>query len=115
MIEADIKKIEDWQIKHEMDNSYHFGEIRDMMNGVANKKDIENAVGKVVQDTVNGKLDKIKEHLNNQDTVLKELADKVQPLDVGRKWFFQLGKGIVYLGILFGALVGIIKFFETIK
>jgi len=102
--EVTLKTISDWQIKHELDDSRNFGEIRDMLINVADKKSIETIVSSAVQITVNGKLDSIKNHLNEQDTILTELNNKIIPLDKSREWLSSGVKVLAYIAAIIGSI-----------
>jgi len=70
---------------------------------------------KQIQGEQGDTLQEIKGHLTSQDAILKELNDKVTPIDKTRAWFWGLGRGVIYIGILAGAITGIIVLLTTLK
>ena len=113
--------ISTWQEEHQKEDNKHFEGIRGILLNVADQKTIEDSVAKAVTITVNGKLDKIKTHLDKQDELstvildaLAELKKKILPFDNLRTWAMRLVSGIIYLGMVLAALSGILLFFNQI-
>ena len=113
--------ISTWQEEHQKEDNKHFEGIRGILLNVADQKTIEDSVAKAVTITVNGKLDKIKTHLDKQDELstvildaLAELKKKIRPFDNLRTWAMRLVSGIIYLGMVLAALSGILLFFNQI-
>jgi len=104
-----------WQEGHQIEDRKNFGEIRDILANVATKKENEETVAKAVTKTVNGKLDKIKEHLDAQDVSSADLRAKILPLDNTRVWAMRLVSAILYLGGLAAAIAAIIYLLQQLK
>ena len=80
------------------------------------KIDLTIAVQETIQKTVNGKIDKIKEHLIRQDSILveirediKEIKDDTDPIVEAKKGVATLGKLIIWLSLVTGAVLTILK------
>lgn len=97
-------------------------------SNLVTKKNFIKILGDTVDTKINGKLVglkadnvEIKEHLKKQDeaavitqAAILDLSNKIQPLDVTRKWFGDLKTAVVYIGGFSAAVWGFIKFLESI-
>ena len=83
---------------------------------------ITGAVKDAVEIQINGNLRvmkkdilDIKEHLSAQDKTLKELNDKIEPIDKTRKnfeWLGGFGKSVILVVLLITALLGAILYLK---
>lgn len=76
------------------------------------KEEILEAVRDQVQITVNGKIDKIREHLNSQDLKLDVMDKKLTPLVEIKNTTTNLGKAVIWLG---GAIIMVLTVAKLIK
>ena len=109
-----LKEISNWQIQHEKDDAKRFKEISDAISMLPTEDGLMKAVQETMRITVNGKIDKVSEHLTQQDTNLAALSAKMKPLDGLRTWVWELGKVIIGAGALAGAGWGIIQFLHAL-
>lgn len=109
-----LKNIQTWQIEHEKADQASFKQIQDAIKEIPSALFIQNAVADSVKVTVNGKIDKIADHLVEQDRNLEALSKKIKPLDSARTWFQELGRVIVYVGGISLALAAIIELVKLI-
>lgn len=98
--------------EHEARDVARFAEITESLREMVSIKNVEDAVSIAVRLTVNGKLDDIKVHLMEQDKRMKELSDKVAPIEGATTWISTLGKIILYIGALSVAVISIIKLIQ---
>ncbi len=68
-----------------------------------------------VKVTVNGKIDAVKLHLDEQDKIMQDLIKKIAPLDGAKKWFSEFFQGIIYFGLVAGAIAAIVAFLKVLK
>ncbi len=64
------------------------------------------AVESQIKITVNGKIDKISDHLKKQDEVLNRLDTDTKPLIKGKNWFWDFFKAVLYIGGLITTVGG---------
>lgn len=69
------------------------------------EKRITKAVENQIKVTVNGKIDDIKGHLEDQDQTLKEMKEIIEV----KNGFKQIGKLIMWIAGVVGAIIGLIK------
>lgn len=109
---AELKAIRKSQRTHEQNDINRFSKLTSIM---PTREDIIKVVGDTVDIKINGKLIKIQSHLENQDAVLKELNEKIQPFDNTTKWFTWTGTAAVKIGAVALAIIGIIKLIQMLK
>ena len=107
-----LKVISNWQKHHEKDDLANFTAIKESIALLPTVEIITEAVQDAVQTKVNGKIDKISEHLTEQDVNMGILAKKIKPFDGAKAWANETVKVILYLG---GLAVAIIAIVEALK
>jgi hypothetical protein len=76
---------------------------------VVRKTDMVEAIKEAVEIQINGNLRDIKVHLSRQDISIKELTEKIAPIDDTKRWLYTLSKGIIYIGAMALAIVAILR------
>lgn len=92
-------------LEHEVLDAQRFASI-------PNRGDMVKIVGDTVDVKINGKLIGIKNHLDEQDVLIRQLGNKIQPFDEGKTWIKTAGKVVLYFGALAYAFVTLEQLFN---
>ncbi len=121
-IDKTLKEISHWQIVHEKEDDVRQEQVMEIIKSLPTTELITETIERTIKVVVNGKIDDVKKHLTQQDTLqlemqiaIKDLTDKVTPLDNTKNWFWSFGKGIVYIGAISAAIVGFIKLLQALN
>lgn len=109
-----LKEISKWQINHEKEDSKRFQDIADSIAKLPSEQTITDAVAASVKVTVNGKIDAVKLHLDEQDAQMTIISNKIKPIDGARTWLKETAQIIVYLGTFALAITGIVELLHLI-
>lgn len=125
----ELKTLSRRQTSHEKSNNKQFQGITDAISLLPTQDVITKTIQDTIKIVVNGKIDHLTElvntvtdktdmvgeHLRRQDEVaatqaiaIRDLSDKIDPIDGARNWLADLGKVILYLGAIAAAIAGII-------
>ncbi len=109
-----LDKIDENAVEHEKLDMARFANI-------PTKDEIGAVVEAAVNTQINGKLiglkadnEEIKEHLKKQDLAMTELSAKINPFDIIKNWFKNLGMGLIYVGSIAVAIIAIYKLLQLI-
>lgn len=123
------------QTSHEKANIKQFQAITNAIGLLPTQEVITKTIQETIKVVVNGKidhlqsdvtenikkLDTMKEHLEAQDVVaqtqgnaIKDLTNKINPLDVVKTWLSGLGTVILYVGGVAGAIAAIVGLYYLI-
>jgi hypothetical protein len=108
MVKA-LSNILEWQIAHEKEDATRFKEIGDAIAKLPDTNAVAKAVADSVKVTVNGKIDAVKTHLDQQDVALEALSKKIRPLDSAKTWLQEAARVVMYVGGIAISIAGIIE------
>lgn len=108
MKEKEIKHFEEFLVKAiQSGKKETSGLVTDL------EKKMANVIQQEIKQTVNGKIDKVKEHLEKQDVKLQQMDEKIdllRPVSDIVKFSRLFRKGFLWIAPLGGAILAIYKF-----